>query len=58
MNIGGEMMDEPKLIYQKNADKILNRIIIPKAFIDAHGRQFYMEVYNDRIILKPIKKGE
>lgn len=41
---------------QKKADKVMNRIIIPKSFIDKHGKQFYMEVYEDKIILKPIKK--
>jgi len=51
-------MEEPKLIYQKNADKQMNRIIIPKFFIDKHGREFYMEIYEDKIVLKPIKKGE
>ena len=51
-------MEEPILKYQKNADKVLNRVVIPKSFIDKHGRQFYMEVYEDKIVLKPIKKGE
>jgi len=46
--------------YQKNADKVLNRIIIPKFFIDKYGRSFYMEVYKDKIVIKPLenKKGE
>lgn len=51
-------MEETKLIYQKNADKVLNRVVIPKFFIEKHGRSFYMEIYEDRIVLKPIKKGE
>ena len=51
-------MEQPVLIYQKNADKEMNRVIIPKPFIEEHGRQFYMEIYEDKIILKPIKKGE
>lgn len=51
-------MEKPKLIYQKNADRELNRVIIPKAFIEKHGRKFYMEIFDDKIILKPIKKGE
>lgn len=49
---------EEKLIYKKKADKIMNRVIIPKFFIDKYGREFYMEIYNDKIVLKPIKKGE
>lgn len=51
-------MEQPKLIYQKNADKEMNRVIIPKFFIDKFGRQFYMEIYKDHIKLIPIKKGE
>jgi hypothetical protein len=55
---GGKKMEEPKLIYQKNADKQMNRIIIPKFFIDKHDREFYMEIYEGKIVLKPVKKGE
>lgn len=51
-------MEQPKLIYQKNADIKMNRIIIPKPFIEKHGRQFYMEIFEDKIVLKPIKKGD
>lgn len=51
-------MEKPILIFQKNADIEKNRIIIPKVFIEKFGRQFSMEVYEDKIILKPIKKGE
>jgi len=49
-------MEKPKLIFQKTADKEKNRIIIPKFFIDKHGRQLYMEIYEDKIILKPIRE--
>lgn len=51
-------MDKPILIFQKNVDKTLNKIIIPKFFVEEHGRQYYMEIYADKIVLKPIKKGE
>ena len=51
-------MEKPNLIYQKNADVKMNRIIIPKFFIDKFGRQFYMEIYEDKIVLIPVKKGE
>ena len=51
-------MEQPKLIFQKNADKVMNRILLPKFFIEKHGNQFYMEIYEDKIVLKPIKKGE
>ena len=50
--------EKPILILQKTADIEKNRIIIPKVFIDNHDRYFSMEVYEDKIILKPIKKGE
>lgn len=50
--------EKPILIYQKNADIEKNRVIIPKFFVDKYGRQFYMEIYEDKIVLKPIKKGE
>jgi len=54
--IGGEKMEKQKLILQKNADKKLNRIIIPKFFVDKYGRSFYMEVYEDYIKLIPVRK--
>lgn len=53
---GGKDMEQPKLIYQKTADKEKNRVIIPKKFIDKHGREMYMEIYEDKIILLPVKK--
>lgn len=55
---GGKIMEKPILVYQKNADKTTNKMIIPKAIIQQWGNQFYMEIYQDKIILKPIKKGE
>ena len=51
-------MEEPILVLQKNADKALNKIIIPKICIDKFGRSFYMKVYEDKIVLVPIKKKE
>ena len=49
-------MEKPILVYQKNADKTTNKMIIPKAIIEQWGNSFYMEIYQDKIILKPIKK--
>ena len=49
-------MDKPLLIFQKNSDVEKNIVIIPKAFVEKNGRNFSMEVYEDKIILKPIKK--
>ena len=51
-------MEEPIYVYQKNADKTLNRILIPKHFIDEHGRRFYMKVYKDKIVLIPVEEKE
>lgn len=50
-------MEKPILTFQKNADRTTNKMIIPKAIIQQWGNQFLMEIYNDKIILKPIKKG-
>ena len=50
------MGEKPLLIYQKNADKVLNRVMLPKKFIDKYGREFYMEVYKDYIKLIPVRK--
>lgn len=50
--------EKPKLIFEKRADKALHKIIIPKFLIEQWGYDFYMEIYEDKIILRPIKKGE
>lgn len=55
---GGKGMKEPMLVLMKKADKSLNKIIIPKICINKWGYDFKMEVYEDKIILKPLKKGE
>ena len=49
-------MEKPQLIYQKNADKVLNRVILPKKCIEKWGYQYYLEVYETYIKLVPIKK--
>lgn len=51
-------MEKPILILQKNAETTTNKIRIPQQIIDQWGNKFYMEIYEDKIILKPIKKGE
>jgi hypothetical protein len=55
---GGMKMEKPILVFQKHADKTTNKMIIPKAVVQNWGYDFYMEIYNDKIVLKPIKKGE
>lgn len=50
-------MEKPILILQKNAEKSMNKVVIPKAFVTKWGNEFYMEVYADKIVLVPVKKG-
>ena len=51
-----DIMEKPIIVFQKNAEKTTNKIRMPKAIIEQWGTKFYMEVYEDKIILKPIKK--
>lgn len=51
-------MEKPTMILCKNAEKSMNKIVIPKACIQKWGNEFYMEIYKDHIKLIPIKKGE
>lgn len=41
----------------KRADN-QHKIFLPKMVIENMGRYFYMEVYEDKVVLIPIKKGE
>lgn len=41
----------------KKVDKN-NKIFIPKAVVENFGKEFYMEIHQDKIVLIPIKKGE
>ena len=50
-------MEKPKLILQKNAEKSMNKIVIPKACINKWGNKFYMEIYDNKIILIPMKEN-
>ena len=48
------MNEQPILIYHKNVDKTLNRILMPKKVVEMFGRKFYMKVYQhsfDKLIL-------
>lgn len=51
-------MDKPILILKKNAEKTTNKIRIPYEVIEEFGLNYYMEIYKDKIVLKPILKGE
>lgn len=35
-----------------------NTILLPKKVIEKFGREYSMEIYEDKIILIPVKKGE
>ncbi len=50
-------MEKPIFIFQKNADRTTNKMIIPKIVIEKFGNQYFMEIYEDKIILIPIKKN-
>ena len=58
MNGGRKMEEKPTIVYLKNTDKRTNKMIIPKAIVQQWGNQFYMEIYQDKIILRPIKKRD
>ncbi len=48
-----------ELVLQKNADKTSNKIVLPKKYVEKFGREFYMKIYDDgMIVIEPIKKGE
>lgn len=53
---------EPLFRFMKHAEKVKNRIIIPKFLIEKYGRDFYLEIYEDETIkLVPVnakKKGK
>ena len=34
----------------------MNRVILPKKCIEKWGREYYLEVYEDKIILIPVNK--
>lgn len=52
------MEDKPNLIYEKSAEPSTHKMIIPKKFIEKYGLHYKMEVYEDKIIILPIKEGE
>ena len=35
-----------------------NAILIPKKIVEKFGKEYYMEIYEDKIVLIPVKKGE
>ena len=49
---------KPTLVFQKNVDKTTNKMIIPKVLVKQWGSRYSMEVYDNYIVLRPIKKEE
>jgi len=37
---------------------VRNFILIPKKVVEKFGKEYYMEIYDDKIILVPVKKGK
>ena len=35
-----------------------NTILLPKKIIEKFGKEYYMEIYEDKIVLIPVKKGD
>lgn len=50
--------EESIMKVQKNVDKTKHKMVIPKIFIDKYGYSYYMYVYEDKIIIKPLTKKE
>jgi hypothetical protein len=57
VKVGGERMEKPILVLQKNAERNTNKMRIPQNVVDKWGSQYRMEIYKDHIKLIPIKKG-
>lgn len=50
-------MEKPVMVLQKNVENNTNKIRLPKVIVEQWGKEFYMEIYEDKIVLKPVKKG-
>lgn len=50
-------MGKPKRILEKKVENTTNKIRIPKDVVEKMGKDFYMEIYDKEIILRPVKKG-
>lgn len=49
-------MEKPVMVLQKNIENNTNKVRLPKPIVEQWGKQFYMEIYEEKIVLKPIKK--
>lgn len=52
------MYSKPIIRYFKRVDKGANKILIPKEVVEKFGREFYLEVYVDKLVLVPVEKKE
>lgn len=50
-------MDKPIVILQKNSERESNKIRLPKFVVDKMGRNYFMEIYENKIVLKPIERS-
>lgn len=48
-------MEKPILIFQKNAEKTTHKVKLPKQLVENWGYEYYMEIYADKIVLRPTK---
>lgn len=51
------MFKEPIYRFFKKTQGRLNYIYLPKFVVEKFGNQYYMEVYEDKIILLPYPQG-
>lgn len=49
---------KPVFTFQKNVDRSTSKIIIPKFIVNQWGATYTMEVYDDCIVLRPVKKED
>ena len=50
-------MEKPVMVLQKNIENNTNKVRSPKPIVEQWGKEFYMEIYEDKIVLRPVKKG-
>lgn len=56
MEFEDKIEDKPILIYMKHAEPKTHKMIIPKTFVEKFGLDYTMEIYRNKIIIKPIER--
>lgn len=52
-------MNKPIITWQKNADKSLNKISLPKQVVETFGRSYFLHLMQDgTLVLEPIRKDK